>query len=118
MSHGPSTPIASLLPLKSAWFHILLALSDGALHGFAIRKAVEERTGGRVKLYPANLYGSIKDMADLALLQPLEGPDQPDSDSRRQYYQLTPRGADLLRVEAERLQQLVDAARASKALAR
>lgn len=118
MSDGPSTPIPSLLPLKAAWFHILLALSDAALHGFAIRKSVEERTGGKVKLYPANLYGSIKDMSELALLEPLEGPDQPDQDLRRQYYRLTPRGTELLRMEAERLQQLVDAARSSKALAR
>ena len=118
MSDGPTTPVASLLPLKTAWFHILLALSDGALHGFAIRKSVENRTGGKVKLYPANLYGSIKDMSELALLEPLDGPDQPDQDLRRQYYRLTPRGAELLRTEAERLQQLVDAARSSQALAR
>ncbi len=111
------TPLEELPPLKPAWFHILLALSEEARHGFAIRQAVEERTGGKVKLYPANLYGSIKDMTELALLEALSEGDQPDDDQRRQYYRLTQRGRELLRMEADRLQQLVDAARASQALA-
>ena len=89
---------------------------DGALHGFAIRESVEERTEGRVKLWPANLYGSIKDLTELELLEALTGADQPDDDQRRQYYQLTRRGRELLRIEVDRLQALVDAARASQAL--
>lgn len=111
-------PVETLPPLKPAWFHILLALSDGALHGYAIREAVDGRTGGRVKLYPANLYGSVREMAERGLLEPLSEEEQPDEDQRRQYYRLTPRGRELLRLEADRLQQLVDAARASRALAR
>jgi len=111
------TPLESLSPLKPAWFHILLALSEGARHGQGIRDGVEERTGGRVKLYPANLYGSVRDMTELALLEPLPGSEQPDDDQRRQYYRLTPRGRELLRMEADRLQSLVDAARTSRALA-
>ena len=118
MPNRPDTPPSDLSPIKPAWFHILLALSEGALHGFAIRDAVEERTDGKVKLYPANLYGSIKDMTELALLEGMPEEEQPDRDQRRQYYRLTPRGEELLRLEADRLQLLVDAARASRALAR
>ena len=117
MSKTATTPLEELPPLKAAWFHILLALSEGALHGFAVREAVETRTAGKVKLYPANLYGSIRDMTELDLLEALSGDDQPDDDQRRQYYRLTNRGRELLRMEADRLQQLVDAARASQALA-
>lgn len=106
-----------LLPLKTAWFHILLALSEGALHGFGIRESVEERTGGKVKLYPANLYGSIQDLADLGMLDGLSEDEQPDDDRRRQYYRLTAEGREVLALEADRLQQLVDAARGSRALA-
>ena len=118
MPTGPDTPLDQLPPLKAAWFHILLALSEEPLHGFAIRESVEERTEGKVKLYPANLYGSIRDMTELALLEALSEEEQPDDDQRRQYYRLTERGRELLRMEADRLQQLVDAARASRALAR
>jgi DNA-binding PadR family transcriptional regulator len=117
MSSSTAQSHEELLPLKTAWFHILLALSEGALHGFAIRESVEERTGGRVKLYPANLYGSIQDLTELGLLDALSDEEQPDDDRRRQYYELTAGGREVLRLEADRLQQLVDAARASRALA-
>ena len=113
--HGPETPVSSLPPLKAAWFHILLALSEEALHGYGIREVVEDRT--RVKLWPANLYGSIREMTELDLLEALAEEEQPVDDQRRQYYRLTVRGRELLRVEADRLQSLVDAARASRALA-
>jgi DNA-binding PadR family transcriptional regulator len=103
-------------PLKAAWFHILLALSDGAQHGFAIRERVEERTDGSVKLWPATLYGSIRDLVTEGAIEALEG--EPDDDQRRHYYRLTPAGRDLLRAEADRLQALVDAARGSRALAK
>lgn len=108
-------PVSSLPPLKAAWFHILLALGEEARHGYGIRESVEDRTGGKVKLWPANLYGSIREMTDLALLEALDEDEQPVDDQRRQYYRLTSRGRELLRLEADRLQTLVDAARATQA---
>lgn len=109
---------ASLLPLKPAWFHILLALADGVQHGYAIRSLVEERTEGRVKLWPATLYGSIRELSEEDLIEALDEAEDPDDDARRRYYRLTPRGSELLRAEADRLQALVDAARSSRALGR
>ncbi len=110
--------VASLQPLKPAWFHILLALADGAQHGFAIRSRVEERTDGSVKLWPATLYGSIRELSGVGAIEALEGADDPDDDQRRRYYRLTELGRELLRAEADRLQALVDAARGSRALER
>jgi DNA-binding PadR family transcriptional regulator len=109
---GMNTPT----PLKPAWFHILLALSDGAQHGYAIRESVERRTSGEVRLWPATLYGAMRDLALRGDIEALEGPDDPDPDQRRRYYRLTERGRETLRAEAERLQALVDAARSSRAL--
>jgi DNA-binding PadR family transcriptional regulator len=105
-------------PLKAAWFHILLALAEGAQHGFAIREQVEARTDGSVKLWPATLYGSIRDLVAQGAIEALEGDDDPDDDQRRRYYRLTPAGREWLRAEADRLQALVDAARGSRALAK
>lgn len=102
--------------MKTAWFHILLALADGAQHGFAIRQSVEARTEGGVKLYPATLYGSLRALSEAGLIEALEGEDDPDDDQRRRYYDLTPAGREALRDEVARLQQLVDEARASQAL--
>jgi len=105
-------------PLKTPWFHILLALADGAQHGFAIRESVEDRTGGSVKLWPATLYGSLRDLVDQGAIEALDGDDDPDDDQRRRYYRLTPSGRDLLKAEADRLESLVEAARGSRALSR
>jgi DNA-binding PadR family transcriptional regulator len=102
--------------LKKHWFDILLALADGAQHGYAIRSLVEQRTDGRVKLYPATLYGSVREMADGGLIEALEGDAGPDSDQRRRYYQLTDQGRAALRAEVDRLQSMIDAARATAAL--
>ena len=38
--------LESLLPLPSATFHILVALSDADRHGYAIMQEVAQRTGG------------------------------------------------------------------------
>jgi len=103
-------------PLKPVWFHILLALADGAQHGYAIRKSVHDRTEGAVRLYPATLYGSIRELSEQALIEALESDEQPDEDQRRHYYRLTPAGRDALRAEVQRLQGLLDQARASSAL--
>ena len=102
--------------LKTAWFHILLALADGAQHGYAIRKAVQERTDGAVKLYPATLYGSIRELSERAFIEALEGEEDPDEDQRRRYYRLTDAGRQALADEVGRLQAILDQARATRAL--
>ncbi len=107
--------VEELPPLKPAWFHILLALADEPRHGFAIREEVEARTRGRVRLWPATLYGAVREMVALELIEPLEGEADPDDDQRRRYHTLTARGRELLRIEADRLQSLVDAVRAAQA---
>lgn len=109
---------APWLPLKPAWFHVLLALADGPQHGFAIRTQVEERTEGGVRLWPATLYGALKRMAESGLVDALDGEDDPDDDARRRYYRLTKLGREVLRQETERLEQLVAIARGTRALGR
>lgn len=115
MAHRPDSA-ASGKPLKAAWFHILLALADEAQHGYAIRSTVRERTEGAVKLYPATLYGSIRELSERGLIEALEGEDDPDEDQRRRYYQLTETGRDTLRSEITRLQGLVEHALTTRAL--
>lgn len=113
---GTSRDESSPSPLKAAWFHILLALADEAQHGFAIRRTVKEQTEGAVTLYPATLYGSIREMSERGLIEALEGADDPDDDQRRRYYRLTSPGRDALQAEVRRLQGILDQARATRAL--
>lgn len=99
-------PAALSLP----WIHILLALADGDLHGYAIMRDVEERTEGAVTLWPATLYGAIKRMLAADLIRRAPAPSA-DEDPRRRYYRLTPLGRRVLQHETARLERLVKAAR-------
>jgi DNA-binding PadR family transcriptional regulator len=101
--------------LKPSWFHVLLALADGPQHGYAIRGIVEERTEGRVKLWPATLYGSIRQLEEKGLIAETER-GAADDDPRRRYYRLTPKGRAALSAETDRMAALVKAARSSRAL--
>lgn len=106
-----------LLPLKAPWFHILVSLADGPVHGYAVRQEVEERTSGRVKLWPATLYGSIRLMEEQGLIEEVGAPEEvEDADERRRYWGLTPWGRRVLAAETDRLATLVQAARATRAL--
>jgi DNA-binding PadR family transcriptional regulator len=107
----------ALLPLTPAVLHILLALADEERHGYGIMKEVEGRTGGEVRLGPGTLYGSIKRMlADGLIEESDERPDPELDDQRRRYYRITDFGRRVAGAEAERLQGLIDAARAKKLL--
>jgi DNA-binding PadR family transcriptional regulator len=102
------------LPLTPAAFHVLLALADGAKHGYLILKEVEERTSGDVRLSTGTLYGLIKRFLDDELI--VELPAQEEGNERRRPYKLTPFGRQVARAEAARLEQLVSAARGVRLL--
>ena len=99
-----------LLPLTPAVFHILLALSEGKKHGYAIMQDVEEITGGRLAMGPGTLYGSIKRMLQSKLIEETKAPHH-DDDPRRRYYRLTDFGSHVANAEARRLAALVRIAR-------
>lgn len=100
-------------PLKSNWFHILLCLTDGDQHGYAIMQEVMDRTAGKVRLWPATLYGSLRRLVEEGLIE--ESVERPPADDpRRRYYRLTSAGRDVLADEIRRLEELVQAARAKR----
>ena len=108
-------PPETYLPLPAATFHILLALADEELHGYAIMKDVAARSDGTVRLGPGTLYGSLKRLLAEGLVA--EGGERADperGDERRRYYRLTPLGLSVVRAEARRLAAMVRAARRKK----
>ena len=54
--------VDQLLPLKPKALHILLAVADGPRHGYSIMQEVAERTEGQVRLWPAALYGWLREL--------------------------------------------------------
>ncbi|MCX6926482.1 MAG: PadR family transcriptional regulator [Verrucomicrobia bacterium] len=100
------------MPLTPAVFHVLLALTDGELHGYAIMQAVAENTGGRMKMGPGTLYGTIKRLLETRMIE--ESDQRPDpelDDDRRRYYRLTAVGQRAVRAEAARYAELATIAR-------
>ena len=53
-----------MLPLPPHLFHVLLALRDGPMHGYGIKKAVRERSEGRIMLDAGGLYRLIARLAE------------------------------------------------------
>ena len=96
------------IPLKSQWFHIMLSLAGEEQHGYGIMQEVLQRTGGKVRLWPATLYGSIKRLIEAELIEESDERPAPElDDARRRYYRLTVLGRRVLDAECERLQELV-----------
>jgi DNA-binding PadR family transcriptional regulator len=107
------------LPLSPAAFWILLVLKGGEKHGYAILREVSEQSANAVKLLPGTLYNLLKRMLDEGWIEELDKPsDSAQADERRRYYRLTGIGAEIVRLEAERLAGLVRAARRHGLLAR
>ncbi len=85
-------------PLTPAMFHVLLALAGDDLHGYAILKEVELRTGGKVRLSTGTLYGIIKRLLSDGLIG------------------LTPQGRHVATAEAERMDEILSIARSRNLL--
>jgi DNA-binding PadR family transcriptional regulator len=109
--------VEQYLPMKPASYHILLALGNGPSHGYAIRSDVEELTGGAVRLWPVTLYGSIRELTDEGLIEPVDA-EGAEVDARRRYYGLTSLGRRVLAAETSRLRAIVEYAERTRAMRR
>ncbi len=110
------TDTQKFLPLKPNWFHIMLSLASDEQHGYAIMHQVFDRTAGKVRLWPATLYGSIKRLIAAELIEESDERPAPElDDARRRYYRLTPFGRRVLKAECERLEELVRTIRVTRA---
>jgi DNA-binding PadR family transcriptional regulator len=95
-------------PLTPAVLHILLALSTEERHGYGIMKQVERESGGKVKMGPGTLYGSIGRMMDAGLIRESDKRPDPDMvDERRIYYAITGAGRKALQAELDRYRNVV-----------
>lgn len=116
MPARPSDPDPrSFLPLTPHGFHVLLALSDGELHGYGIILDVQSRTDGEVRLRTGTLYTILRRLVEDGLITESAERDV-DGDERRKYYAATPLGRAVTKAEAARLDRLVQLARDKRVL--
>jgi DNA-binding PadR family transcriptional regulator len=112
----PTSPEA-FLPLKPNWFHVMLSLADQEQHGYGIMQEVLDRTDGKVRLWPATLYGTLKRLIDEDLIAESDArPNPEEDDARRRYYRLTQLGRRVLTAESLRLEELVRVIHAKKGM--
>jgi DNA-binding PadR family transcriptional regulator len=104
------------LPLSTAAFHIMLALAEADSHGYTIGKQIEAQTGGAVRLGPATLYRTIKQLLVDGWITEVTRDEESGDDERRRYYRLTPHGRRIAEAEAHRLEDLVNIARSRRLL--
>ena len=100
-------------PLKTPWFYILVSLAAADRHGLAIAREVRALSDGRVRLWPATLYGALSELVAKGLLAEVasEAVAATDDDPRRRYYGLTTLGRHVLEAEQRRLEELAQAVR-------
>ncbi len=91
--------------LSPVEYHVLLALSDGPLYGYAISRAVDEESDGALTPRAGSLYRVLARMITWGLAEDAatEAADGPHPGLARKYYALTPLGAKAVRREARRM---------------
>ncbi len=99
--------------MPQAQFHVLVALTEGERHGYAVMQAVEHSSSGMVRMGPATLYGTLKKLVDQGLAEELARRPDRDDDQRRRYYRLTGLGQRVCAAESDRLASLVRITRAN-----
>jgi len=114
MSDSESRNVPTISPQV---FHILLALVDDDLHGYAIIQEVAARTDGELRLTASTLYAAMKRLLESGWIEERSSrPAGAADDPRRRYYRLTKLGREIARAEARRLEQLAAMARAKRLL--
>ncbi|HYN94988.1 MAG TPA: PadR family transcriptional regulator [Pilimelia sp.] len=110
--------VTAAAPPTPAVFALLLALTRGERHGYALLAEVAELTAGGIVLGPGTLYRSLQRMrVDGLVTEVAEPVAEPGADrraARRRSYRITAAGRRAVRAEAHRLAALLasDAARA------
>jgi DNA-binding PadR family transcriptional regulator len=79
---------------------ILSSLADGAKHGYALTKDIEQFAG--IRLAPGTLYEALSRLEGQGLIEPLA------SEARRRPYQLTAAGAQALRAHLADQRRVAD----------
>lgn len=102
----------SFLPLSNLSFQILLALGRAPAHGYGIGKEMAQRTDGKLNPTTGSLYQALRRLEDDGLIEDAPEATARADDARRQYFRLTELGRRVAALEARRLADLVDDARA------
>lgn len=107
------SPQADAVPLSALDFQVLLVLAEEDLYGYAIMKAVEEQSAGRLRPEIGSLYRVLARLMGEGFLEETDHPGELESHPgrERKYYRLTDRGREVAVAEARRLREVLELAR-------
>jgi PadR family transcriptional regulator, regulatory protein PadR len=99
--------------LSTLDYHVLLAIAEGPMYGYAIRDAVERESDGTLTPRAGTLYRVIARLMSSRLVAEADAPDDagPHPGRARRYYGLTSEGRRVLSDEAHRLEAAATLAR-------
>lgn len=90
--------------MSSLEYHVLLAMANGPLYGYAIKEAVETESGGTLTPRAGSLYRVLARLMTWGLVTEAEPAEAtlPHPGRERKYYGLTAEGRGALAAEARR----------------
>jgi DNA-binding PadR family transcriptional regulator len=89
------------LPLTEAAYYVLISLNEPR-HGYGIMQHVEKLTNGRIKIGAGTMYGNLSRMEKEGLITSVAEED------RKKIYELSEKGKIVLKLELERLEELLE----------
>jgi DNA-binding PadR family transcriptional regulator len=92
---------------------ILLILSTGDLHGYAIALEIQRRDPAGPKIYPTNLYRRLHALADRGLIDNA-GTELDERGRARKRFTITETGRTTLESQTRHLEGFVEALRAAE----
>lgn len=99
------------LPLAPTDLQLLLALRERALHGYGMMKAVEEESGGSLRVELGSLYRMIYRLERNGLIEETSSTEPVTSRGRdRRFYRTTKLGEAVVAAELERLRRILERA--------
>jgi DNA-binding PadR family transcriptional regulator len=108
--------IHTYLPLAPQDLQLLLAVSESALHGYAMMKAVEEQSGGALRVELGSLYRMIHRLERDGLIEEaaVKSGEDPAPGRDRRFYRITEFGRAVVAAELERLRGVIELAGARR----
>ena len=88
------------LPLTEAAYYVLISLNKPR-HGYGIMQHVEKLTNGRIKIGAGTMYGNLSRMEKEGLITSVAEED------RKKIYEISKKGKIVLKLELERLEELL-----------
>ena len=91
-------------PLSEPVFLILTSLADQPRHGYALMQDIQQMSNERVMLSTGTLYGALRRLLEDGLIERFQ---QKDKSRDKQAYKLTVEGRRQVRLEMNRMKQLM-----------